>query len=426
MRTHLIWAWILLLLMNVSIARAECTLAMDITQVIGPANLDFLERGLNEARRRSCSSILLKINTPGGSLETTRLMVERILNSEIPVLCVVAPNGGHAGSAGAILLQACHVSGALPTTNLGAATPVTLQGEMPEDLKKKIFNDTTSWIDALTELRGRNKEFGRELVTLAKAVDAKEALRLKAIDFIADSPELFLEKAKNRTVKMAQGKETSVLIGPLVDFPQDARYEFLSLATHPQVAYLMFMGSLGLLYFELTHPGMIAPGVIGSIGLLISLVSFHLLDVQWGGVGLLVLGLIFLILEMFVPSFGILGIAGIASFVAGSLLLFDPSTGLSVPLVTVLPTAIALGGLLLGLGYLALKAQRRKTHTGAQMIEGEKGAVVVVDSDGKHGQIEILGETWRFQSPIPLVLGQSVRVLSIKGLVCSVEPIEEV
>jgi membrane-bound serine protease (ClpP class) len=230
-----------------------------------------------------------------------------------------------------------------------------LCSSQPKNMKKKLYNDTTSWMDALTSLKGHNKDFGRDIVTKAKAVDAREALRLGAIDYVSDSTEGFLKFAQGRNVKLKENKEALVVTGNLKMFDQDLKYKFLSLVTHPQVTYLMFMGSLGLLYFEITHPGLIAPGVFGALGLIISLLSFHMLNVQWTGIALLFVGIGLLIAELFVTSFGALGIGGIIAFVAGSLLLFDPGSGLSIPIGMVLATATMLLLIILGLGYLALK-----------------------------------------------------------------------
>ncbi|HEX4922879.1 MAG TPA: hypothetical protein VFV50_02300, partial [Bdellovibrionales bacterium] len=296
---------------------AACTLQMKVDGVIGPGTLDYLDRAYDEAKAQNCESLLLLINTPGGNLQSTRLIVERILNSPIPVLCLVYPSGAHAGSAGAIIMQACHVNGAVETTNMGAATPIDGGGaDIGKDLRQKVLNDTISWVEGLAELRGRNKKFARDIVETAKVVTAKEALSIGAIDFVGEEVATFVKFAAGRTTKIANNKEPKkVATGQIKAFEPDFRYRLLELITHPQIAYLLFMISIGLLYFEITHPGMILPGVAGTLGLVLSLISFHLLDVRWGGLALLVLGLIFLIAEAFVPSFGALGVGGIIAFV---------------------------------------------------------------------------------------------------------------
>ena len=241
-------------------ASNTCTLQMEVTGAIGAATLDDLQRAQKKAERENCGALLLLINTPGGSLHTTRLIVDEIFNSPRPILCLVHPAGAHAGSAGAIILQACHVAGAMEATNIGAATPIAATGEkIPEDLRNKLLNDTISWLEGITKLRDRNLEFSREIVSKAKAVDAKEALKLGAIEFVAKSSDEFLQFCQNRKVKLSVSKEVEVQVGPIVKYETDLRSQLLSLITDPQIAYIMFMGSLGLIYFELTHPGTFAP-----------------------------------------------------------------------------------------------------------------------------------------------------------------------
>ncbi|MES2769694.1 MAG: nodulation protein NfeD, partial [Bdellovibrionota bacterium] len=251
-------------------AKDPCTLEIKIEGVIGPGTTDYIDRAISKAKNLECSSFLALINTPGGSLESTRIIVEKILNSDIPFLCLVAPQGGHAGSAGAIILQACHVNGALMATNLGAATPVAGSGqEIPKDLRNKLINDTVSWLEGVTKLRGRNLEFSKKIVDEAKAVSSEEAFKLKAIDILSDDIKGFLEKAKGRKVSINQ-KDHVVVVGEIESYKQDSRFHILQIFSDPQIAYLLFMGSLALLYFEFTHPGTIAPGVIGAIGLVLS------------------------------------------------------------------------------------------------------------------------------------------------------------
>jgi membrane-bound serine protease (ClpP class) len=396
----------------------QCAVQMDLTSAVGPATLDLLERSFAKAKNESCGAVFIRINTPGGNLQTTRLMVEKIVNSPIPVLCLVSPSGGHAGSAGAILLQACHVNGALTATSIGAATPVTLGEEMSKDLRNKVVNDTVSLLDGLTTLRARNKQFGRDIIEKATSVDAAEAFRLKAIDFTGSEQQEFLNFSNQRVVKINGGKTATISVGSVIPFVQDLRFRFLDLVAHPQIAYLIFMGSIALLYFEITHTGMIAPGVIGAFGLITSLMSFHMLEVRWGGLALLVLGLALMVAEIFVTSFGALGIGGIVAFVAGSLLLYEPATAI-LPLMMVLPTALGLGAAMLLVGSLALRAQR--TEVSNPGMVGQKGQVTDLSGDlGLEGHLEYHGEIWSFQSVHPVKVGDTVYIHDLDGLVLKV------
>ncbi|MCX7978048.1 MAG: nodulation protein NfeD, partial [Bdellovibrionaceae bacterium] len=312
---------------------ADCTLAVNVKDGIGAGTLDLLSRAEEQARAKGCGSLLIRLNTPGGSLQSTRLIVEKILSSELPWLCLVTPDGAHAGSAGAIIHQACHVNGGLPTTNVGAATPVSGGGqEMGKDLRAKMINDTVSWLEGVSKLRGRNTKFSRAIVEEAKAYNMVEAHKMGAVDFVVANEAEFLAKASGRRVKISADREIQVRVGEILNYEPDLRAKVLNFISDPELAYLIFMASLGLLYVELTNPGLIAPGVAGVIGLVLSLMTFHKLEIVWGALGLILLGLVFLVAELFVPSFGALGIGGFISFVVGSVLLFDSErTGVPVP-----------------------------------------------------------------------------------------------
>ena len=412
---------------TLSLAQSEgaaCTVETVIDGGIGPATLDLLKRAQSRVERQNCESLLLLINTPGGNLQTTRLIVENILNSPVPVLCLVYPSGAHAGSAGAIILQACHVAGAMEATNIGAATPVSGAGEkIPEDLRKKLINDTVSWVEGLAKLRERDEKFAKEIVSEAKAVSASEALKTGAIDAVTKSKEEFIQFAQNKKVKMSKNQEAIVQIGEVKTFHQDLRYKIMDMLMSPQIAYMIFMGSLALLYFELTHPGIIAPGVVGGIGLVISLVSLHMLDVTWGAVLLILVGIGLMLAEAFVAGFGMLGVGGVVSFFIGSVFLFDPvETGHHLPISLILPTTLLVGGIMLGVAYLAFSSRKRPTHSGFDDIVGHTGVVSEVDeSHPEHGFIEIQGEIWKVKSSEPLQAGAEVLVKAAHGLVLDVE-----
>ncbi|KHD89579.1 MAG: membrane protein necessary for nodulation/competitiveness [Bdellovibrio sp. ArHS] len=406
-------------------AQATCTLAVTINDAITASTSDYLARAESIAKDNRCEALFVRMNTPGGSLQSTRLIVEQILRSEIPYLCLITPSGGGAGSAGAIILQACHVNGGLTATNIGAATPILGTGEnTPEDLRKKIINDTVSWMEGVTQLRGRNLDFAKEIVTEAKSLSSEAAHKAKALDILAQNEMDFLKQAEGRKVLVNEKKEFTVKVSELREFSPDLRYKVLSFVADPEFAYLLFMGSLGLLYVEITHPGLIAPGVIGGIGLVLSLVAFHKLDIVWGGLALILLGIVFLILEIFVTSFGLLGIGGLVAVFVGSLFLFDAqATGYTLPLSLILSVVAVLGFFFLGIGYLALKTIRHKSKDADADLASHKGVVVAVEALGHRGQIQIMGETWFFVSEDSLQVNDQVQVTGRQGLTLNVKKV---
>ena len=410
-----------------SIPEGQCTKELLVRKTIGPATFDNISHTIQLAEKDGCSSILLLINTPGGSLLSTRKIVEVILNSPLPVLCMVYPSGAHAGSAGAIILQACHVNGALETTNLGAATPIMGGGkDMPEDLRKKVINDTTSWMDSLTELRKRNKQFGRDIIIDAKAVSAREAHDIGAIDFVGKTKEDFLKFSHGIQVQIKEKESIPVAVGTIQEIPQGIRYHFVNFITDPEFVYLLFLAGIGLIYFEITHTGFILPGILGVISLTLALIGMHKLSFVWGGLLLIILGLILMVLEVFVTSFGVLALSGIASFIFGSLFLFDPAQtgGVTIPLSMILTAAIIFGSIFMGVSFLALSTLRKSRLKEEDKWIGTTGEVVQVKTKFE-GLFEIQGEIWKYKSKQELKKGDTVKVLGYRGMIFSIEKSEE-
>ncbi|MCB0378768.1 MAG: nodulation protein NfeD [Bdellovibrionales bacterium] len=406
--------------------KPTCTLSIEIRDVVGPATYDYLQRAEKQAKTKNCSSILVRLNTPGGSLQSTRKIIEQIMSSDIPYLCLIHPSGGHAGSAGAIIMQACHVSGAMEATNIGAASPIASTGqEIPEDLKKKLFEDTRSWVEGLAKYHNRNVEFARNIVMEAKALDAEEAVNQNAIDVLVKSIDEFLDFAKGREVKLSEEKISKVVVGDLITYDPDLRHDVLQILSNPQWAYLIFMGSLGLLYFELTHPGALVPGVVGAIGLVISLMNFHMLDVSWGGVVLIILGVGFMFAELFVPSFGALGIGGLAAFVAGSLFLFDGSAaGYALPKTLIFSTSLVLFLMMMGLSWLALGAMRSgQRRRKKENWVGQEVIIKEFDPNKKRGMAFHHGELWKIKSHDRFEIDDKARITKVSGLTLFVEKV---
>ena len=440
-----------------------------------PITLDILKKTVEFAEAEDCRSILLTIDTPGGSLPATRQIVQEILQSPRPFLCLISPPGGQATSAGAIILQACHVSGALKGTNMGAATPVALGRQIPKesDMRKKMLNDTAAFVETLTSLRGRSKDFGRAIVLEAKSVTAEEAKKLKAIDWTGETKAGFLSFAAGRETELAGGKTTVVQTGPIKIFQKSFRYSVLNFFADPQLLYMIFLGSAALIYFELTHPGALLPGIVGGIGLILSLVGLNLLSVTWGALALILLAIGLFAAEALAPSFGLLGIGGAVAFVLGSLYLFDPvQTGYSISLSLIFPAAVFFGLIVFGVSWLALKTVKmKKCKTGFDSLAGLRGEVTKIAeagdeagrsapgfpsilppkqaeesgfmhkspaaapgrstgrtegrTEGTRGWVFLNGENWRFISSEKVAKGATVEVLSSKRMILKVRPVSQ-
>ncbi len=411
--------------------RNPCTVELKIEGVIGAVVLDIIDRAIHTVNEKNCSALLLLINTPGGLLFTTRKIVDRILNTDFPVLCLIHPAGAHAGSAGAIIMQACHVNGGIEATNIGAATPIAGGGRaISKDLRKKLINDTVSWLDSLTQLRKRSQKFGREIVTEAKALSAKEAKKEGGIDFVGKTKRDFLQFAEGRKVIVRDGKQNIVQVGEIMPLPLGFRYQLVSLILAPEIIYILFTGSLFLLYYEITHPGLGAPGVLGAIGLVISFVGMHKLDFSWAGLILLLLSVILCLAELFISGFGIFGAGAVVSFLLGSFLLFDPAKtgGVDIP-VSLIFSITGLFALFMGtVTYLALSTFKRKKP---KIIDdfmdpsAPPAEVVHVNEDSSSGLLFVNGENWRFECQETVKKGDKVKVLSCSHLILKVKPFTE-
>ena len=405
---------------------------LPVSGPIGPATSDFFVRTLRQAEEDGATVVIVTIDTPGGLDTAMRDMVQAILAAEIPVIGYVSPSGARAASAGAYLLYATHVAAMAPATNLGAATPVQIGGPQgagtPAEgtpLERKALNDAVAYIRGLAELRGRNVEWAESAVREGASLPADEALAAGVVELVAaDLPEL-LRMLDGRKVKLRSQEvelQTSGLV--LHEVERDWRTSLLALVTNPNVAYLlMLIGIYGLL-LEGYNPGAIVPGVVGAICLLLALFAFQVLSVNYAGLALIALGVVLIVAESFVPSFGALGLGGIVAFVFGSVMLLDREVpGFSIAWQLIVAMALAGALVLLAIVSFAMRARRRPVVSGVEGLTAEHAEAV---EDFEHsGLVRVHGELWSAVSAVPVRAGQRVRIRGVEGLTLEVEPIAD-
>jgi membrane-bound serine protease (ClpP class) len=399
---------------------------------IGPASADYVHRGLERAAKSGAQLVVLRMDTPGGLDSSMRAIIRDILASPVPVAAYVAPSGARAASAGTFILYASHVAAMAPGTNLGAATPVSIfnaeksksgkADEGPDAITRKVVHDASAYIRGLAQLRGRNAEWAERAVREAVSLSADEALKQKVVDVLAaDVPQL-LERIDGRVLDLNGRKITLATRGAaLVAFEPDWRTRFLAVITDPTIAYALLLLGIYALMFEFMNPGLVLPGVVGAVSLLIGLYALHLLPVSYAGLALLLLGIGCMTAEVFLPAYGSLGIGGATAFVVGSVMLIDtdvPGFGVSLPFV--LGIAAASAAFLIGVATVALRARRRPVVSGRETMIGSVGEVLADFED--EGWARVQGETWRVKSHAPLKAGQRVSVAAIDGLILQVKP----
>jgi membrane-bound serine protease (ClpP class) len=380
---------------------------------IGPASADFVRRALQRAAKDKAQLVVLRIDTPGGLDTSMREIIKDILASPVPVASFVAPGGARAASAGTFILYASHIAAMAPGTNLGAASPVALgaggseKDEKKDTLMRKQINDAAAYIRGLAKMRGRNAEWAERAVRDAVSLSAEEALKMKVIDVVAsDVPDL-LKKLKKADA-------------PVIEVTVDWRTRILSIVTNPTIAYLMILVGIYAIIFEFMNPGLVLPGVVGTICLLIALYALHLLPVNYAGLALIVLGIGFMTAEAFFPAYGSLGIGGLIAFVLGSIILIDSDLpGFEIPYALIGGIAAASAAFLVFVVGMLLRARRRPVVSGREEMIGAAGEALE-DFDGE-GWARVHGERWRVRAARPVRRGQRLRVAAIDGLVLTVE-----
>ena len=424
-RAGLVLVLALLTIPVVASAAPAPVATIEIEGVISPVTLRLVGIAIDRAQAERANALVIQLDTPGGLERSMRAIVQRMMNAEVPVVVYVAPTGARAASAGVFITMAAHVAAMAPATNIGAASPVALGGGADKTMMKKVENDAAAFIRTVALERGRNADWAEKAVREAVAITEREALKLKVIDLVADSVPDLLEKIDGRTIKLPKGTVTLATKGaPVRPIEIGFRDRFLNIITDPNVAYvLMMLGMLGL-FFELSNPGVILPGVIGGISLILAFFAFQSLPINYAGLLLILFGIVLLVAEIKIVSHGILAIGGIVSMALGSLMLFDaPEVGFRVSWWVIVPTVGAMAGLFLFVVAAGVRALGRPPATGAEGLVGK--TATVRERLGPEGQVMVSGEIWRAVAEgEPLEPGAQVRIVAVDGLTLKVAKAE--
>uniref|UniRef100_A0A7C6EJK2 Nodulation protein NfeD n=1 Tax=candidate division WOR-3 bacterium TaxID=2052148 RepID=A0A7C6EJK2_UNCW3 len=412
-------------LFTLVILQANSIYLGELSGVISPASSAYILRAITTAEENDAECLIIKLDTPGGLDESMREITKRILNANVPVVIYVAPRGARAASAGVFILYASHIAAMAPGTNIGAAHPVGMGGEKVDSvMANKVTNDAVAYLQSLAKTRNRNIQWAEKAVRESASIDDETALKIGVCEVIAENEEELIKKLDGKEVRIQeQTKILDTKSVPIKKLSMTLRERLLLILTNPNIAYILLLLGIYGLFFELQNPGMIFPGVVGGICLILGFYALHLLPVNYAGVALIILSAIFFILEIYVTSHGLLSVGGVISLVIGSLILFgsdQPFLRVSWEVIMVVVIIIVIFvGLLI---FLGIKAQFRKPSAGKEGLVGERG-IARTDIDDKGGTAFVHGEWWNAVSEKPIKRGAKIRVIDSEGMILKVEEI---
>ena len=422
-RTASVFCCVLLALLGTSVAWGNSVVKVRVDDTIQPITAEYIDRAIEHARQTNADALLIELSTPGGLLESTRSIIEKILSSPVPVIVYVAPSGARAASAGFFILESADVAAMAPGTNTGAAHPVTLGGEKMDDtMKQKVENDSAAFMRSFVGPRGRNVALAETAVRESKSWTDQEALQQHLIDVVARDQDDLFRQLDGRMVKRFDGKQVKLhLAGDSVDDMQmTLRQRILDFLLDPNIAFLVLAVGALALYAEFNHPGAIVPGVVGVVFILLALFALNLLPTRYAAFTLIIAAFVLFALEAKFATHGVLGLGGIALLTLGGLLLVDgPIPQMRVSIWTALGVSVPLGGITVFLMTIALRARHSKIVTGKQGLIGAVGeARTDIDPEGK---VFIQGELWNAHAPSRVGIGEQVVVRKVEGLELEVE-----
>lgn len=424
----LILSYGLFLALFPAILTAQTVVSLKIDGTINPVAADFIHDAIQKASRENAECVLIQLNTPGGLLKSTRVIVSDILESPVPVIVYVSPGGAQAGSAGVFITLAAHIAAMAPGTNIGASHPVTAQGQMDSIMSEKVTNDAAAFIRSIAEKRHRNIEWAENAVRRSFAYSETEALEDSAIDLVAANLRELLSVIDGRSLPVVEGDKTlNTKNAKIETVEMNFVQRFLNVISDPSIAYLLMMlGFFGIL-FEFFSPGAIFPGIIGVISLILAYYAMHTLPINLAGLALVIFAIILFVLEIKIVSHGMLAIGGAISLLLGSLMLIKPGSALELASISrsvIIATTIVATLFFVFIVGVGLKAQRRKAVTGIAALVGDT-ALATSDLDPS-GTVRVQGEIWSAVSLGGRIsAGEKVRIKEIKDLKLYVEPINQ-
>ena len=401
-----------------SVSEEREAMIIELEGPINPATATFLARGIENAEKSDAVLVIIRLDTPGGLASSMRTMVKSIMNARIPVVVYVGPKGAGAASAGVMVTVAAHVAAMAPSTNIGAAHPVTAGGkDIEKTMSEKVLNDMASYGRGIAQEKGRNAEWVEKAIRESVSITSDEAVEKNVVDLVAADIDELLELLDGREITLREGKLTLRTKDLAKTYYHPGfRDKILKTISDPNIAYILMMIGLAGLYFELSHPGAIFPGVIGGISLILAFYSFQTLPVNYAGLLLIVLAIIFFIAEIKVTSYGVLSLGGLVSLTLGSIMLFED---VMVSLRLIMPTILLMGGFFVVVSTLAFRAYRSKPKAGMDGMIGEVGQVK--EPIDPEGLIFVHGEYWRAIAKEKIEPGERVEVEGADGLVLKVK-----